>query len=208
MLLRRCVLVLVRLAVTPLPGASPGGASTVADVTLTGFSPAQSAQIRWAVDLFDRAGLALPPVELVHSASTEPCRGRAGLHRRIGEGSTIWICTDDAGPAEEFLYLHELAHAWDRAALTEQRRAGFLELRGLDAWQGTDPERWNDYGAEQAAEIVVWALIDRPIWPVRVRYQSCADLAAAYGQLTGRPPLHGYSDYCDPDGVTTSATTA
>ena len=167
MFLRRCVLVLLLLAVTPLAGAAPGGTSTQAAVTMTGFSAAQSAQIAWAVDLFDRAGLVLPPVALVHSASPEPCLGRAGLHRRIGEGSTIWICTDDAGPPEEFLYLHELAHAWDRAALTDDRRAGFLELRGLDAWQGTDPERWNDYGAEQAAEIVVWALIDRPIWPAQ-----------------------------------------
>ncbi len=78
-------------------------------------------------------------------------------------------------------------------------------LRGLTTWRGGDTEGWSDFGAEQAAEIVVWALMDRPVWPVYLDYRDCADLTAGYEALTGTAPLHGYTDYC---GETRSAATA
>jgi hypothetical protein len=165
--------------------------------TLSGFGTAQAALITWATDLFDQAALPLPPVDFIHSETTDLCSTREGLHRRTGDRSEIVICTDEAGPRAEFLVLHELAHAWDRHFLTDERRDAFLELRHLSVWQGPDPERWDEYGAEQAAEIVVWALMDRPIWPARITYESCADLRAAYETLTGSAPLHGFTEYCD-----------
>ena len=72
---------------------------------------------------------------------------------------------------------------------------GAMELRGLEQWRG-DAADWHDLGAEHAAEIMVWGLMDRPVWPAYLPASSCADLQAGYETLTGRPPLHGYTDFC------------
>jgi hypothetical protein len=50
------------------------------------------------------------------------------------------------------------------------------------------------YGAEHAAQILVWGLIDRPIRIATIPDTSWADLRTGYVLLTGRPPLHGFTD--------------
>jgi hypothetical protein len=40
-------------------------------------------------------------------------------------------------------------------------------------------------------------LIDRPIRIATIPDTSCADLRTGYVLLTGRPPLHGFTDLCD-----------
>ena len=61
------------------------------------------------------------------------------------------------------MFLHELAHAWDRQSLTDERRAEFLRLRRLDASGATTTRSvWDERGAEHAAEVMVWGLMDRP----------------------------------------------
>jgi hypothetical protein len=102
-----------------------------------------------------------------------------------------------AGP--ELLILHELAHAWDGHTLTDERRTAFLDWRGLHQWWGTEHEHWGEYGAEQAAETIVWGVIDRPIRASQIPppYNNCGQLRTAYLMLTGRLPLHGYIDRCE-----------
>jgi hypothetical protein len=56
--------------------------------------------------------------------------------------------------------------------------------------------QWHTYGAEQAAQIIVWGLIDRPIRIATIPDSSCVDLRTGYILLTGRRPLHGYKDLC------------
>jgi hypothetical protein len=56
--------------------------------------------------------------------------------------------------------------------------------------------QWHTYGAEQAAQIIVWGLIDRPIRIATIPDSSCADLRTGYILLTGRPPLDGNTDLC------------
>jgi hypothetical protein len=96
------------------------------------------------------------------------------------------------GPVPEPLILHELAHAWDGHLLTEQRRAAFLDWRDMSQWWGDERAHWGDYGAEQAAETIVWGVIDRPISASQIPapYNDCGHLWDAYVMLTGRPPLH------------------
>jgi hypothetical protein len=185
-----------------LVAAEDSGAETPAPrLTTTGLSPGQTQLLGWALGLFDAADLALPPLHVAAHDTTEACHGRIGAHDFTDGRSTIHLCTRDAGPAEEFLYLHELAHAWDHHALDESRRRAFLELRGLTDWNNRDPDGWHARGAEHAAEIVTWALMDRPVAVVRLRQNSCADLKAGYITLTGRPPLHGYEERCDDEAT-------
>lgn len=178
------------------PTAAVAGAE--ATVSASGFGPEQQALIDWAVDLFRQANLPLPPVDFVHEPFRDPCKGRRGSHTVAQGRSTIRICTDEAGLADQILFVHELAHAWDRVALTDDRRAAFMALRGLHTWRGTDPngEDWLERGAEHAAEIMTWGLLDRPMMVVFIPDNTCADLLAGYQTLTGRPPLHGYTDHC------------
>lgn len=90
--------------------------------------------------------------------------------------------------------LHELAHAWDQTSpdLTEADRKRFLELRGLERWSDRSLE-WPYRGEEQAAEILVWGLLQGEV-PIPTRVgdvgdQDTASLTAAFRLLTGRNPL-------------------
>jgi hypothetical protein len=184
----------VLVASTALVGrlAEPDEASYSAN----GFSHAQAALIEWAISLYADAGLELPPLEFVRHPTREPCRGARGLYTGDRSPATIRICTPEAGPFAEVLVLHEIAHAWDGSALTDRRRAAFLELRDLDEWWDDGSAHWHTYGAEQAAQVIVWGLIDRPIRIATIPDSSCVDLRTGYIVLTGRPPLHGYTDLC------------
>lgn len=163
----------------------------------TGFSHAQAALIEWTIGLYAEAGLELPPLEFVSYPTREPCRGARGLYAGGRSPATIRICMPEANRFAESLFLHEVAHAWDAYALPDRRREPFLELRDLEQWWDDGRAQWHMYGAEQAAQIIVWGLIDRPIRIATIPDASCADLRTGYVLLTGRSPLHGYTDMCD-----------
>jgi hypothetical protein len=181
-------------------GAGPGSmvhAARPAVITAVDLTDEQRQDLGWALDLFAAAGLALPPIEAVRHGSTDACFGRRAAHTWRDGRSTIHLCPEeDTAKVRRYRMLHELAHAWDRRALTESRRAAFLRLRGLTEWRNDDPDRWHERGAEHAAEIMVWGLIDRPVRPVSIPDNTCADLLAGYVMLTGRSPLHGFTDRC------------
>lgn len=116
----------------------------------------------WAVGRFSRAGLELPATELSFHADDTGCGGNLG----VAEQGRIDLCVRlamEAGPQR--IVLHELAHVWDVAALDGECRRRFLELRHLDLWVG-DAATWKQRGAEQAAEIVAWALGDGTMMPM------------------------------------------
>jgi hypothetical protein len=188
--------VAVALVLAALTIPLPHAASDAPAVTLTGLSAIEEADVRWAVGLFDQAGLRLPPIEVVRHRSVQPCSGRRAAHTWKDGRSTIHLCADDKPRPRRYRMLHEIAHAWDRQSLTEARRAAFLDLRGLDEWRNDDPERWHERGAEHAAEIMVWGLIDRPVRSVFIPDTTCAELRAGYEVLVGEPPLHGFTDRC------------
>jgi hypothetical protein len=55
---------------------------------------------------------------------------------------------------------------------------------------------WHDRGAEHAAEIIAWGLIDRPTRPGHIDQNSCEELLAAYTTLIGETPLHVFTEAC------------
>ena len=151
----------------------------------------------WAVGLFEEAGLRLPPLRFVyHGDDRTPCSGWRGAHQHLDGRSTIDICTSDPGNVTAALVLHETAHAWAAHDLADDRKADFQALRGWTHWSNHREAEWHDNGAEQAAEIMVWGLIDRPVGIITINDHSCDALDAGYRSLTGRPPLHGYRDHC------------
>lgn len=151
----------------------------------------------WATDLFDRGGLELPPLRFIyHDGDRSQCRGRDGLHRAIDGVSVVELCVTDATFAAKVMVLHETAHAWADHALTDERKLAFQELRGWEHWRDYQAAQWHENGTEQAAEIIVWGLIDRPIGMIRIDQNSCDELAAGYQVLTGSAPLHGFRDHC------------
>lgn len=178
------------------PQVSPHATASAprAGFTYTGFTPVHHEVVDWALNLFAEAGLELPAIHFVGSEDRDDCQGRLGMARRTSEGSTIVLCANEASHAFEWLVLHEMAHAFDVHALDDERRAAFMQLRGLPAWREGD---WYDRGAEHAAEIIAWGLIDRPTRPGHIDRNGCADLLAGYVALVGAPPLHGYTDACD-----------
>ena len=124
------------------------------------------------------------------------CSGRRGTHRHVDGHSTIDICTSDLGNVTAALVVHETAHAWSAHDLSDERKADFQALRGWTYWRDHQRAGWHENGSEQAAEIMVWGLIDRPIGIVTIDDHTCDDLDAGYRSLTGQPPLHGYEDHC------------
>jgi len=166
----------------------------------TGFSHAQAALIDWTIGLYADAGLELPLLDFVSYPTGEPCRGARGFYAGGRSPAKIRVCTPEAGPFAESLFLHEVAHAWDAYALSDRQREAFLELRNLETWWDDGSAPWHSYGAEQAAQVLAWGLIDRPIRVATIPDAGCDELRTGYVLLTGRLPLHGYTDLCD-DGV-------
>jgi hypothetical protein len=183
----------------PVAAAPDDPAAASPSHTLTGFTASQEATIGWALGLFDEASLPVPGIDFVRHTTVERCHGSRGWYSGAHDRPVIRICIHEGGPVPDSLILHELAHAWDSHLLTYQRRAAFLDWRDLSQWWGDDPEHWGEYGAEQAAETIVWGVIDRPNLDSHIPapYNHCGRLRTAYVMLTGRPPLHGYTDRCE-----------
>ena len=156
-------------------------------ITFTYVNALQVELFESAVDRFERAGLELPPVDVVGSRTDPVCTHGSAAHRFEDGRSRIIVCGPEAGPTEELVFLHELAHAWDHHQLTDDRRREFLEVRGLEHWRGDDV-RWNERGAEHAADIIAWALVERVVHVTRLVRNGCEELRLGYRTLTGTEP--------------------
>jgi hypothetical protein len=192
--IERAGLVAIAVLLTGAAVVPRGSASVTSAYTAAGFAPSQVALIEGALALFAEADLDLPQLDFELHTDAAACRGARGFY--TGDGSTIRICTADSGGFAESLYLHEIAHAWDDHALTDDRRRAFLELRDLESWWDDGSAPWHTFGAEHAAHVVMWGLIDRPIRLATIPDSGCAELEAGYVVLTGQAPLHGFTDLC------------
>jgi hypothetical protein len=120
---------------------------------------------------------------------TAGCNGESGLYRP-GDPVEVHLCSPSAteSRAARLITLHELAHAWAETQLTTSDRAAFLRLRGLEAW--IDHRRpAHEWGAEHAAEVVSWGLMDEPVPIVRIYDAAPTDLSIAFDLLVHRRPL-------------------
>lgn len=114
--------------------------------TFSGGTRAQVDKMLSAIDRYTDLGLELPSLAVVFA---EGCRERFSAWGRIQWDRVPWrieVCTTA-------VYLHELAHAWDRWNLTDDDRRRYMGMRGLEAWQGSDIP-WEERGQEDLAILV------------------------------------------------------
>lgn len=140
-------------------------------IVLTGMSPAERQMAMHAIALFEEAHLPLPPLTIRGHEIRTACGGRKGLHTTSSRRSLIDICTASSDSHEEQVMIHELAHAWSFRYMTDGQRTAFQRVRGWTVWLDYHQASWKDNGAEQAAEIIVWALSDHPVSVGRIDHQ-------------------------------------
>ena len=195
----------------PIP--DPKQTGTVEGIAIYNTNADQQDLVRWAIDRFDTAGLALPLITHITFPPTEACAsGVRGMAFSDGNQGHLDICAEPdefTGDADFSLplqtsTLHEFAHLWTAQYIDPTTQQAFMDLRGLQQWSGDVP--WEFRGTEQAAEVVTWALLDEsviwrlrdiPLFP-RIRDATCARLTAAYETLTGIPPSQRNTDCTDP----------
>ncbi len=150
--------------------------------------------VDWAFERFDRAGLELPDdTTVTYFDSTDPCEGNQGTVREA-RGNAVWICISHDKPEielkrKEHVTLHELAHIWADADLSDADRRAFMDFRGATNWNDRS-EDWWDRGTEQAAEVMVWGLLDRDPGFQRIHDRDCETMLAGFRILTGAEPLN------------------
>ena len=115
----------------------------------------QQEQVDRAIEMFDAAGLELPPLVIRFSENTDDCEGNLGTYRPQPEGNpaVVSVCTE-----MRITLIHELAHAWDDHSLDDDRRQSFMEHWDLDNWNDKE-ESWYDRGSERAADTIAYTLL-------------------------------------------------
>lgn len=124
------------------------GTSLYPELTIDGGSSEQRTRLALAVSRFRDAGLELPALRIAFSSDDEACRGNYGLYEHDPLVPRITLCSES-----EFVYEHELAHAWEAHVATDERRQAFMNVRGYEVWSSGDVP-WNDRGIEGAAFII------------------------------------------------------
>jgi hypothetical protein len=149
-----------------------------------------STTLEWARTRFVEAGLEAPNTAVKFIADSNGCGGHFG--RYSSERRVIEICLDDSSPRRALrqLVLHELAHAWAHASLTDADRARFVDARGLEAWNHQD-DAWERRGTEHAAETLAWGLMDIAVEIHDVGDTSDGALHEAFVLLTNAEPING-----------------
>lgn len=191
--------------VTPLQRSNPPAAApsaTPAGITARALTDEQQELVEQAQLLFRSAGLALPAVTIEFPTEPDLCFENGGVY--IPKARTVRICR----PSLKTM-VHELAHSWVETTLTASERKRFLDLRELETWAGG--EQWDERGAEHAAEIVTWAVLETDIsvrWIYtnadgttldttrlfKIAHTDHDELVSAYRQLTGELPLKRLAD--------------
>lgn len=145
--------------------------------------------VSWAHDRYASIGLDLPGALVTVRPGSGGCKGNAGLYVP-GEVPEVQICvaSEPTSKASRLIVLHELGHLWAENRLDDETRLRFLQTRELTAWIDAElpPHEW---GAEHAAEVLSWGLMDEPVGIIRIYNASPEALSEAFVVLTGTEPL-------------------
>ena len=148
-------------------------------VTVLGGRAAHLSRISDALARFEHAGLKLPDLDITISNDEADCSGHKGRFRSTTTPWQISVCSE-----VDSVYEHELAHAWERANLTDERRYAFMRLRGYEVWSGSEIP-WNERGVEGVAFVIQQGLSDVPLAPALS--DEARSRMDAFELLTDRP---------------------
>lgn len=164
-----------------------GPQSNAPSVEIHNADDIQMSQVAWALDRFEQAALTLPAIELTFHDGAGPCHGHPGLYRRRGQVAHIEICS----PTNHTI-LHELAHAWEGASVSQAARDQFADHWGVDNWNDHSVP-WADRGTERAADTVAFVLEGLPERPTA----QLLRFVCGYSLLTGKSLPEAQTDECD-----------
>lgn len=122
-----------------------------------GADPRFRSVIEAAIERYESIGLELPPLRIYVHATQDGCQGHLGTFGQYGSTDRIDLCTE-----AKFYVLHELAHAWEQQAITDDIRNAVMDETGLAAWHDRALP-WLDSGAEVAANTIAFGLLDLPL---------------------------------------------
>jgi hypothetical protein len=165
------------VALIPSPHGTIG--QTEANLTIEGGTVTDRVRMRLAILRFRDAGLELPSLQIVFRVSAdEECHGALGYFSSSKDVWRISICSEI-----ESVYEHELAHAWERANLTDDQRRRYTAFRSLSTWSEKG-YAWNERGVEDAAFVIQQGLAGLPLPPaLGVEARSRLE---GYEMLTGQ----------------------
>lgn len=183
------LLIIVASTLLSLPRSE--ATATVTGIVTENVTAADQAAYDTAIDLLTSAGFDIPTFRAAFHTTTEACQGYRGLHVRGEDGiATIHVCAVEADAELQAtrrarVLLHEIAHAWVDQNVTDEAKAVFLTVRGLDNWADGSQD-WEHRGTEHAAEVVIWGLQDGDYRPhFLIENASCDEMASAFETLTG-----------------------
>ncbi len=143
------------------------------------------AEVRWALDRFEDAGLALPHVEVWMHDDLSGCRSNdgslvVGYTTVRSDRRVVYSC------GTRFTLLHELGHVFVNEHLSDAERDAFTRTRRADAWRA---DEWSRSASEHAADVIAWGLHPEHVRPSRTLPNDDASLGEAFVMLTGVAPL-------------------
>jgi hypothetical protein len=191
------------------PGADPAADRAVVTAPTPGparvtfpepLSAVEWNAVQWAVERFESAGLELPTVSISFSADSDDCAGEQGVYRlRSGEHFVVVCGPEREGAAIDHrrrrTLLHELAHAWDHATLTDAERRNLQYHFGAGDWYAPD-RPWEERPVEQIAETLTWGLLDQRRRPLLID-RPCWDVHADFRAVTAHRPLGPIEPLCE-----------
>lgn len=181
----------IALLVTALVvGLGSGGQRPAME--LANATPALAAHVDWALHLFETHGLDEPVVSSITFDPDDPfCERHGG--RFTASTAAVLLCFDadtvvlgSGGTLrhhEQWLLLHELAHAWIETHTTEVQRSDYARLMSADSW-ADDSDSWYRRGTELAADTFAFTLTDGDVLPRTLASRDETLLLEGFGLLT------------------------
>jgi hypothetical protein len=201
-----CLVMLLLFAAALADGTRPQrNASTAAGASNDASEPAAPRHadeldglLAWALERFERAGLAEPRITTARVGPSTDLDQRLGWVTKTEDGAVIELgddlricCAGFRGAVvfcdeAERCMLHELAHVWIDQNVEDDARQRFMSHTGARAWD--DPALpWHARGVEQAAETLAWGLHCEP-WFSLESTSACRRRTVGFAILTGRAP--------------------
>jgi hypothetical protein len=154
-------------------------------IVVSADTPEQRSLAAWALERYERAGLALPSLTIDFAGRDQAACDGSPARTYFDETPMVKMCWND-----RFMLLHELGHVWVAQNVPPAEHDAFMQMRDdVSVWTGTAVP-WSERGFEHAANVIAWGLLEKP-YPISRTYPNDKEsLLTAFEFLTGREPLH------------------